>query len=47
MQKTLLAALVAVSSLASAHELWVSAPDKLAVDDILRPDLGYSDYFPT
>lgn len=47
MQKTLLAALVAVSSLASAHELWVSAPDKIAADEVLKADLGYSDYFPT
>lgn len=47
MQKTLLAALVAVSSLASAHELWVSAPDRITTDDVLKADLGYSDYFPT
>ena len=46
MQKTLLAALVAVSSLASAHELWVNAPDKIAVDDVLKAELAYGHDYP-
>ena len=46
MQKNLLAALVAVSSLASAHELWVNAPDKIAVDDVLKAELAYGHDYP-
>ena len=40
MKKTLLAALVAVASLAQAHELWVNAPAKIAADEVLKADLA-------
>lgn len=46
MQKTLLAALMAVSSLASAHELWVNAPDSIAAGDTLKADLAYGHDYP-
>ena len=47
MKKTLLAALVAVASLAQAHELWVNAPAKIAADEVLKADLAYGHDYPT
>ena len=46
MKKTLLAALVAVASLAQAHELWVNAPAKIAADEVLKADLAYGHDYP-
>ena len=46
MKKTLLAALVAVASLAQAHELWVNAPAKIAADTVLKADLAYGHDYP-
>lgn len=46
MKKTLIASLLAVASLAQAHELWVNAPAKIAADEVLKADLAYGHDYP-
>ena len=45
-EKTLLATLLAATSLAQAHELWVNAPAKVAADEVLKADLAYGHDYP-
>ncbi|MDO4643001.1 MAG: DUF4198 domain-containing protein [Cardiobacteriaceae bacterium] len=46
MKKSLLVAIIAAASIANAHELWVTAPEKIAADEILKSELGYGHDFP-
>ena len=46
MKKTLIASLLAVASLAQAHEHWVNAPAKIAADEVLKADLAYGHDYP-
>ena len=46
MKKTLIASLLAVASLAQAHELWVNVPAKAAADEVLKAEMGYGHEFP-
>ena len=45
MKKLILAALVCAATAASAHDVWVIAPQKLADNQILKAELGYG-HFP-
>lgn len=44
MKKTVITGLIALASVANAHEVWVSAPAKLASDSVLKTELAYGDY---
>lgn len=44
MKKTLIAALLGLSALAQAHEVWVATPAQLASNSVLKADLAYGDY---
>ena len=44
MKKTLIAALIGLSALAQAHEVWVATPAQLASNSVLKADLAYGDY---
>ena len=46
MKKSLLASLFAVAACVQAHELWVSAPAKIAADETLKGEIGYWRGFP-
>ena len=42
--KTLIAALIGLSALAQAHEVWVATPAQIASNSVLKADLAYGDY---
>ena len=44
MKKTLIAALIGLSALAQAHEVWVATPAQIASNSVLKADLAYGDY---
>ena len=44
MKKTVIAGLIALASVANAHEVWVSAPTKLTSGSVLKAELAYGDY---
>ena len=43
-EKTLIAALIGLSALAQAHEVWVATPAQIASNSALKADLAYGDY---
>lgn len=44
MKKTLIAGLILLATQAQAHEVWVSAPQHIKADSILKAELAYGDY---
>lgn len=44
MKKTLITSLFLIAGIAHAHEVWVSTPQHLKADSVLKAELAYGDY---
>lgn len=46
MQKIALFTLLSLASIAQAHDLWVTAPTEIGINNVLKADLSYSHHYP-